>query len=65
MIAVQNPECIFMKDINNDELDETELILMFSILFIFYKQELSALDQCNRNDIHSYLWDSEWNTSGR
>lgn len=59
MIAVQNPECIFMKDINNDELDETELILMFSILFIFYKQELSALDQFNRNDIHSYLWDSE------
>lgn len=56
---MQNPECIFMEDINNDELDETELILMFSILFIFYKQELSALDQCNRNDIHSYLWDSE------
>lgn len=56
---MQNPECIFMEDINNDELDETELILMFSILFIFYKQELSALDQFNRNDIHSYLWDSE------
>lgn len=39
---MQNPECIFMEDINHDELDETELILIFSILFLFYKYELST-----------------------
>lgn len=42
MTAMQNPECIFMEDINNDELDETELILIFSILFFFYKYKLST-----------------------
>lgn len=43
------------KDINSAELDETELILLLSILFIFYKQELSAWLMQQKWRIYSYL----------
>lgn len=43
------------KDINSAELDETELILLLSILFIFYKQELSAWLMQQKWCIYSYL----------
>lgn len=43
------------KDINTAELDETELILLLSILFIFYKQGLSAWLMQQKWHICSYL----------
>lgn len=43
------------KDINSAELDTTELILLLYILFIFYKQELSAWLMQQKWRTHSYL----------
>lgn len=65
MTAMQNPECIFMEDINNDELDETELILIFSILFLFYKYKLSTWPMQQKLHTQLFLIIFEWNISGR
>lgn len=43
------------KDINSAELDETELILLLSILFIFYKQGLSVWLMQQKWRIYCYL----------